>query len=214
VAATVPARAVQALKNNPLVLSVDPDAPVSITDSTADHQIKADQVWPEVWPEGYTGAGVRLAILDTGIATAHPEFSGRIVACHTEVSGTTTCEDDNGHGTHVAGIAAAAGVNPSAKGVAPGLSLMSDKVLNSAGSGNISQIIAGIQWAQTNNAQIISMRLETSPVDGGGTQPNCDNVFPTLTTAVNNVVAAGVTVVAAAGNSGTSGLAALAALAA
>jgi subtilisin family serine protease len=201
-AASVPPTRIQELKNHPLVVSVDKDAAVNAVDLTADQQISANQVWPL----GFTGTGVRLAILDTGIATQHPEFAGRIVACHTEVKMTTTCEDDNGHGTHVAGIAGAQGVDPSAKGVAPSVSLMSDKVLNSAGSGSLSGVVAGIDWAVTNHARIISMSLGTSPVDGGGTQPNCDSVFPTLTHAINNAVAAGVAVVAAAGNSGTAGL--------
>ncbi len=202
VAALVPPARIPELKKNPLVVSVDPDVEVKALDAAADKQIFADQVWPL----GFTGTGVRLAILDTGIATTHPEFTGRIVACHTEVRRTTTCEDDNGHGTHVAGIAGAQGVNAAAKGVAPSVQFMSDKVLDSSGSGSLSGVIAGIGWAVTNNAKIISMSLGTSPVDGGGTLSNCDNVFPSLTTAVNNAVTAGGTVVAAAGNSGASGL--------
>jgi len=202
VSALVPPGKINDLKKNSLVVSVDNDVEVTATDSAADAQISADKVWPL----GYTGSGVRLAILDTGIATTHPEFAGRIVACHTEVRHTSTCEDDNGHGTHVAGIAGAQGVNPSAKGVAFSVFFMSDKVLDSGGSGSLSGVIAGIDWAVLNNAKIVSMSLGTSPVDGGGTQPNCDSVFPTLTSAVGNAVARGVTVVAAAGNSGAGGL--------
>ena len=202
VAVSVPEAGIKELRANPSVQSVDPDVEVKAADLGADTQIHADQVWAS----GYTGSGVRLAILDTGIATQHPEFAGRIVACNSEVKGAHTCEDDNGHGTHVAGIAGAQGVNSAAKGVAPGILLMSDKVLNKYGSGSLSQVIAGIDWAVTNNAAIISMSLGTSPADGGGTQSNCDGVYPTFTSAIDNAVARGVTVVAAAGNSGTSGL--------
>ncbi len=202
VAAHVPTTAVNGLKRNPRVLSVDPDVEVQAADIVANQQVSAD----DVWAQGYDGSGVRLAILDSGIATSHIEFAGRIVACKTEVVGTTTCEDDQGHGTHAAGIAGAKGIDGRAKGVAPSVLFMVDKVLNSSSKGFFSDIIAGIDWATSNNAQIISMSLGTSPVDGAGTQSNCDSWYPSLTTAINNAVAAGVTVVAAAGNSGTSGL--------
>ncbi len=202
VAALVPPAKIQELKKKKHVISVDQDVEVKALDATADQQILADHVLPL----GFNGSGIRLAILDTGIATAHPEFAGRIIACETEVSGTTSCEDGNGHGTHVAGIAGAQGVNSAAKGVAPSVLFMIDKVLDNNGDGDISQVIAGIDWAVANKADIISMSLGTSPLDGGGTQPNCNNAFPSLTAAINNAVASGVTVVAAAGNSGTGGL--------
>ncbi len=202
VAALVPSDRIQELKNKPNVVAVDRDIIVKAVDSSANSQILADQVWPL----GYNGSGVRLAILDTGIDTSHPEFANRIVGCKTEVSGTASCEDDNGHGTHVAGIAGAQGLDSHAKGVAPSVLLMSDKVLNKDGTGPISQVIAGIEWAVANKASIISMSLGTSPLDGGGARPNCDNEIPTFTEAINNATAAGVIVVAAAGNSGTSGL--------
>ncbi len=191
------------LRQNPLVVGVDADVVVSITDSNADAVVRADQVWPL----GFTGTGVRLAILDTGIATTHPEFAGRITACHTEVPGTTTCEDDKGHGTHVAGIAGAQGINPAAKGVAPSVLLMSDKVLNNIGSGTWPQVMAGIDWATTNNANIISMSLGGFPGSVGPNGPNCDAKFPVMKAAIDAANAKGITVVAAAGNSGASGVA-------
>ena len=206
VAALVPSASMSLLADKslrPLVVSVDPDLPVKATDLQADQQIHADLVWAR----GYTGSGIRIAILDTGIDTTHAEFSGRIVACHTEVPGTVSCEDDNGHGTHVAGIAGAQGANPSAKGVAPSILFLSDKVLDSHGDGTFSQVIAGIDWAVANSANIISMSFATVQAeDNGGTLPNCDSAVPSLATAINNAASAGVTVVAAAGNLGTQGL--------
>src|SRR3989441_4101268 len=145
---------------------------------------------------------VRLAILDTGISTSNPEFAGRIVACHTEVQGTSSCEDDNGHGTHVAGIAGAAGISTAARGVAPNVQFLEDKVLDSNGGGSISQIIAGIQWAINNGAKVISMSLSTSPADNGGTSPNCDTLVSSLSSPVNNALTNCATVLTAAGNSG------------
>src|SRR6266487_315831 len=114
------------LTSKPSMATVDLNSNVfHFTDSAADTQVHANQVWAA----GYTGGGIRLAILDSGINQANQEFAGRILAglCHTEIVGTT-CEDDNGHGTHVAGIAAAQGVNAAAEGVAPAVQLMIDKV--------------------------------------------------------------------------------------
>src|SRR3989475_506908 len=190
---------INSLKNDPSVISVDPDLEVKALDLNADTQIRANQVWISA-----TGQGIPVAILDTGIDTTHPEFAGRIALCHSEITNTDTCEDSNGHGTHVAGIAGAAGINPSAKGVAPAVSLFSDQVLDATGSGSISVIIAGIDYATSHGAKVISMSLGTSPISTN--QPNCDTAIPSLTTAINNAVAAGVTVVAAAGNSGIKGV--------
>jgi subtilisin family serine protease len=146
--------------------------------------------------------------LDTGIDTTHPEFSGRILKCHSEITNTNTCDDGFGHGTHVAGIVGASdipvGSDPNAKGVAPSVSFYIDQVLDSSGSGTVDGVIAGIDWATTNNAKVISMSLGTSPL--ARSQPNCDGSITSLTTAINNAVAAGVTVVAAAGNSGSQGV--------
>src|SRR3989475_620031 len=190
---------INSLKNDPSVISVDQDLEVKALDLNADTQIRANQVWISA-----TGQGIPVAILDTGIDSTHPEFAGRIALCHSEITNTDTCEDPNGHGTHVAGIAGAAGINPSAKGVAPAVSLFSDQVLDATGSGSISVIIAGIDYATAHGAKVISMSLGTSAISTN--QPNCDTAIPSLTTAINNAVAAGVTVVAAAGNSGIKGV--------
>src|SRR5207245_4785934 len=199
-AALLPQDEIAVIKNDPRVASVDPDVEVHAFDLSADTQIRADQVWAK----GDTGTVIPVAILDTGIDTSHPEFSGRILKCHSEITNTGTCLDLNGHGTHTAGIAAAAGVNLQAKGVAPSASLYIDQVLTPAGSGTISQVIAGIDWATINNATIISMSLGTSPIST--IQPNCDRAIPSMTAAVNAAVSSGISVVAAAGNSGASGV--------
>ncbi len=201
-AANVPQDRIDTIKNNPLVISVDPDVELHAFDLNADTQIRANQVWAA----GDTGQGVPVAILDTGIDRTHPEFSGRIVLCNSEISTEPTCDDGNGHGTHVAGIAGAAGVNNAqATGVAPALSFYIDKVLDSSGSGTLSGVIAGIDWGVTNKAKVESMSLGTSFTTKAS---NCNNTFPSLTSAINNAVAAGVTVVAAAGNSGNAGVSA------
>src|SRR5438128_2029130 len=200
VEATVPVSALQALKNNPLIVGVDSSTITAhIDDLAADTQIHADQAWSA----GYTGTGVRLAILDTGIDQAHPEFSGRIAACHTEVAGTTDCTDDNGHGTHVAGIAAAQGSSNQAKGVAPAVTLLIDKVCNSAGSCLNADIEAGINWAVANNANVISMSL--GGLTANSMQANCDGDISTRTNAINTAISRGISVVAASGNNDAAG---------
>jgi subtilisin family serine protease len=200
-AANLSEKEVDNLKKNPLVASVDPDVEVRALDINADNQIRAS----DVWSAGYTGTGVKVAILDTGIDTTHPEFNSRIVNCHNEIYKVkTTCLDENGHGTHVAGIVGASGVYPSAKGVAPSALFVIDQVLNAQGSGSLSGIIAGIDYSVASGAKVISMSLGTSPITKNS--PNCDSTYPSFTAAITNAVNAGVTVVAAAGNSGQQGV--------
>lgn len=199
VSASISPEKIKEIQNKPGVIRVEIDKKVKALDYAANYFIKA----PEVWDLGFTGSGIKLAILDTGIDTLHPEFQGRIAACNTEVAGTTTCEDDNGHGTAVAGIAVASGLYYDAIGAAPGATILVDKVLDFDGNGSISKVIAGIEWAVANNADVISMSLGTDEVETGN---NCDYSYPALKAAINNAEAAGITVVAAAGNSGIFGL--------
>ena len=132
------------------------------------------------------GEGIIVAVLDTGIDTDHPDLVGNIVACKTFVDRTTTCEDDNGHGTHVAGTIAA---NGSIIGVAPKAKIMAIKVLNKRGRGYTDDIAAGIEYAADNGADIISMSL------GGGYSSFIGD-------AVDYATSKGVLVIASAGNSG------------
>ena len=204
-AANLPQQAIQNLENNPSVISVDLDIEFHAIELNADQTIGADQVWSHSTPA--TGNGVKVAILDTGIDANHQEFSsGRIIGCESEMGKKEpTCNDLHGHGTHVAGIVGAEGFNLAAKGVAYDVSYLIDKVLDKRGSGSLSGIIAGIDWAVANDAQVISMSLGTSAYSNQNAS-DCDSWYTSMTTAVNNAVAANVTVVAAAGNSGSSGV--------
>jgi subtilisin family serine protease len=205
-AANLPTQAIENLQKNPNVLSVDPDIEFHAIELNADQTIRADQIWP---PSSYpsTGNGVKVAILDTGIDTDHQEFgAGRILKCNSEMGNKEpTCEDLHGHGTHVAGIIGAQGVVSSAKGVAYDVSYLIDKVLDKRGSGSLSGIIAGMDWAINNDAQIISMSLGTSPYSNQSSS-NCDSWYPSMTSAVANANANNVSVVVAAGNSGADGV--------
>ncbi|MGW6688721.1 S8 family peptidase [Streptomyces sp. NPDC054961] len=124
---------------------------------------------PEAWAAGYTGKGVKVAVLDTGIDVNHPDFAGLIDGTASFVPGEAVT-DVNGHGTHVASTivgsgAASGGAN---KGVAPGADLYVGKVLGGAeGYGQDSWIMAGMQWAAESGADVVNMSLgDSTPSDG------------------------------------------------
>jgi subtilisin family serine protease len=151
---------------------------------------------PQAWSAGDTGQGVDVAVLDTGIDAAHPDFGGRIAATHSFVPDEDVT-DRNGHGTHVASTIAGTGAasDGKEKGVAPGADLHIGKVLSDAGSGQDSWVLAGMEWAAVDqDADIVSMSLGSStPSDG--TDP--------LSAAVDRLSAeTGALFVVAAGNSG------------
>ncbi|MEV0000330.1 S8 family serine peptidase [Streptomyces sp. NPDC050848] len=122
---------------------------------------------PEAWAVGFDGTGTKVAVLDTGADTQHPDLKGRIVASE-NFTDSDTAEDRGGHGTHtistVGGSGAASGGRK--KGVAPGAELLNGKVLNDSGSGAASWIIAGMEWAVGQGADVVSMSLGSSvPTD-------------------------------------------------
>ncbi len=124
---------------------------------------------PEAWAQGYTGAGVTVAVLDTGYDDTHPDLQGRVSADSTSfVPGEDVTTDTVGHGTHVASTIAGTGAASGGKnrGVADGATLLVGKVLGSDGSGQDSWIIEGMEWA-AQHAPIVSMSLGSyEPSDG------------------------------------------------
>jgi subtilisin family serine protease len=142
-----------------------------------------------------TGAGVVVAVVDSGAAASHPDLAGRIVAGHDFVDNDATPQDGNGHGTHVTGIIAAdAGNGIGIEGVAPGARVMPVRVLDDKGNGSADDVAKGIDWAVTHHADVINLSLggdALSTIVGDDTQ---------FVAAVDRAVAAGVVVVAAAGN--------------
>ncbi|MCR4406014.1 MAG: S8 family peptidase [Anaerolineae bacterium] len=150
---------------------------------------------PAVWTAGVRGRGVKIGIVDTGIDPDHPDFAGRIVAGANFVPTGTGYRDDNGHGTHVAGIAAGDGSVQGGKyrGIAPEASLYVAKVLDASGSGMMSWVMAGIEWAVEQGVRVINLSL-------GGPAP-CDGT-DALSETCDAAVAAGVVVCVAAGNMG------------
>ncbi|NUR97309.1 MAG: S8 family peptidase, partial [Kribbellaceae bacterium] len=168
---------------------LDGKAKATLSDSTA--QIGA----PDVWQGGNTGQGVDVAVLDTGIDAAHPDFGGRIVASQSFVPGEDVT-DRNGHGTHVASTIAGTGAASGGKeqGVAPGAGLHIGKVLGDDGSGQDSWILAGMEWAaRDQHAKVISMSLGSGPTDGSDPMSQAVNTLSAET---------GALFVIAAGNSG------------
>jgi subtilisin family serine protease len=155
---------------------------------------------PEAWARGARGAGTTIAVVDTGVDLGHPDLSAKLVSGTDLVAGKTDCpqgpQDENGHGTHVAGIAAAVTDNGiGVAGVAPEASIMPVRVLDSEGSGDAETIVAGIRWATDHGAQVINLSLGELPVVGQLQAINQD-IEDAVTYAWDN----GSLVVAAAGN--------------
>jgi len=198
IAAQMTAQQATALQKNPAISYIEPDAQVHAIGQTVPWGI--DRVFGS---ESYSfpswgktkGAGVGVAVLDTGIDTSHPDLhvvGGR----RFYVQGVFLREDDqyndgNGHGTHVAGTIAALDNDLGVVGIAPAVDLYAVKVLTDNGSGSVSAIVAGIQWTmKQDNISIINMSLGSS------------SYSQTFADACNAAFADGLLVVASAGNSG------------
>ncbi|AJF67922.1 S8 family peptidase [Streptomyces vietnamensis] len=150
---------------------------------------------PEAWAAGYDGKGTKVAVLDTGADAEHPDLKGRIVASENFTDSDTT-GDHQGHGTHTISTVGGSGAasDGKKKGVAPGTDLLNGKVLNDSGSGATSWIIAGMEWAVAQGADVVSMSLG-SPVPTDCTDP--------MSTATEELAQnKGTLFVIAAGNSG------------
>jgi minor extracellular protease Epr len=176
------------LENNKKVMAVEPDKKVKITGQIDDWGIK-DVKAPLSWKSNYTGKGIKVAVLDTGISQ-HEDLS--IAGGVSFTTYTKSFLDDNGHGTHVAGIIGARNNNVGVVGVAPDTSLYAVKVLDSNGSGYLSDIISGIDWAIKNQMDIINLSFGT-PEDSVALKQIVDEAYNK-----------GILIVAAAGNGGNS----------
>lgn len=149
---------------------------------------------PTAWAASATGAGVIVAVVDTGVSRVEDLQGTRMLEGASFVPGAATAEDDQGHGTHVAGtIAQTTNNGVGVAGVAPGATILPVKVLSSAGFGSSAWIAAGIDYAVDEGAQVINLSL------GGGYSAIIHN-------AIKKARDHGVVVVAAAGNSGRRGV--------
>ncbi len=143
---------------------------------------------PAAWGGGHTGAGTTVAVLDTGIDATHPDLAGAVVGAQ-DFTGGDNPDDRQGHGTHVASIVT--GEHARYRGVAPDTRLLNGKVLDDTGSGTESTVLAGMEWAAAQGADVVNMSLGGDSSDG--TDP--------LSQAVNRLTAeTGTLFVIAAGN--------------
>jgi len=150
---------------------------------------------PEAWKITQGRAEIRIAVVDTGVDPEHPALKSQLVGVWRSAGmlgrlGLAAARDDNGHGTHCAGIALAAGGENGVSGIAPGCKLLSVKALDKQGAGATSDIVRGIRWSVAQGARVLSLSV-------GGAESS-----QALLHAVSDALKAGVVVVAAMGNEG------------
>ncbi len=212
-AAVVPLSRLPTIARDPRVLYLTPDRPVNILDQEINAKGgKPSPVQPsQTIPTGLSrinatslnnsGSGIGVAVIDTGIDLTHPDLAANIVANVNCLNSRKTGNDDNGHGTHVAGTIAALDNSIGSVGIAPQAKLLAVKVLNSAGSGTWSSVICGIDWvtAHVSNYQI---KVANLSLGGAGYSDNNCGVINNdpLHQAICASSNAGITYVAAAGN--------------
>jgi hypothetical protein len=126
---------------------------------------------PAAWDLGLDGQGTTIAVLDTGVDAGHPDLAGQVVATQ-NFTDEADAEDRQGHGTHVASLAAGtgAGADGARMGLAPGAEVISGKVLDNEGQGQESWVIAGMEWAVDQGADVVNLSLSgqsdgDNPVD-------------------------------------------------
>ena len=199
IAASVPEVAIEALKKNPNITNVELDSKVYALDTELDNSWGVKRIGAGfVHESGNKGGGVKVAIIDSGIDYTHSDLNANYIDGYDFVNGDDAPMDDYGHGTHVAGIIAAGDNGFGVVGVAPEASLYALKVLDSNGSGYVSDVVMAIQWATDPNGDgsaddrldIINMSL------GGGASL-------TLEVACLLAYYDGLILVAAAGNGGS-----------
>jgi len=202
IAIQIPAAALSGLERNPLVVNIEPDAMVYAIDTELDNSWGVKRIGAGVVHDsGNKGAGAEVAVLDTGIDWDHPDLvvavginfvpSGKGPPWARTVD-PDAWDDDNGHGTHCAGIVAALDNGIGVVGVAPDASLSAVKVLDKNGSGYVSDIIAGLDWCVAKNKDVANMSL------------GADSHVQAFQDACNAAEAEGVVLVAASGNDGSS----------
>jgi subtilisin family serine protease len=193
IATSIPRRAMSALLANPRVAAVEPDVKIFAVDAELDNSWGVKRIGGgSVHANGIRGAGVKVAILDTGIDYTHPDLAANYAGGWDFVNNDADPFDDNKHGTHVAGTIAARDDDAGVVGVAPEATLYALKVLDQNGSGDFSSVIAALQWAVDHGVQITNNSYGSTQDPGSIVQA-----------AFDNAAAAGILHVAAAGNSGT-----------
>ena len=197
--------------NLALSLGLQENIQIHKMDSGANSQIGAGYVHDT----GNLGQTRKIVVLDTGYNYNHPELSSSYLGGYDFINNDNDPFDDNGHGSFVAGIITSDGINSASKGAAPDTGIISGKILDSSGNGNLFNLINQIYWAVDGpdgiygtsddfNADAIVSSLGTSAPYIYTSY--CDDMLPELTDAVNYASSRNVALVAAAGNYGTSGV--------
>ncbi|MDO8585965.1 MAG: S8 family peptidase [Armatimonadota bacterium] len=193
-AAALPVAALSVLSTRPGVIRVDDDLALYATGRPGQpaqsipwgiERVEAPAAWPIC-----AGQGARVAVLDTGIQLDHPDLAGNIAGGYNAVNPARSPNDNNGHGTHVAGTIAAIHNEIGVVGIAYDARLYAVKVLNNSGAGRLSDLVDGLDWCINNGIQVVNMSL------GSAT----DNA--TFHEAIIRAYQAGLVQVAAAGNNG------------
>jgi subtilisin family serine protease len=199
-AAHVPKGQLKQLAKEASVKTVEPDVTLKAFDLEYDNAWGVKRIGtPAVHAAGVWGDGVKVAVIDTGLDYIHddpddipyvvdPEFLHNYKGGYDFVNNDSDPMDDNGHGTHVAGILAAEKNGYLVAGVAPHVDLYALKILDASGNGDESNLILALQWAVDHGINVVNMSL--------GTHTN----VPAMQTAVENAAAAGLLLVAASGN--------------
>lgn len=195
VSATVSNNDLQELANDPNIAYIERNISLRIAEENfrTSSIASEEQFWNfqaiqprTMWSKGYTGTGVKVAVIDSGI---YPHSELRIAGGISTVDYTTSYIDDNGHGTHVAGIIAALSNGTGTTGVAPGVDLYAVKTMDSNGEGNLLDLLEGMDWAIQNDMDIINISLGT------------DSESQALEDVMNQAYTRGILLVASAGNS-------------
>jgi subtilisin family serine protease len=201
----------ETLRHHDQVAVIEEDVPIYASLAESAPLIHGDRAYHN----GYTGMGINVAVVDTGIDTDHPDLVDSVVweECFLSedpcpltgtdrASGPGSGEDNNGHGSHVSGIITSD--NETYRGIAPAAGIVAIKILDGGGNGNLSDLVAALDWVadnhDTHGIRIVNMSLGSFVYAG-----ICDNENPSLAEAADAVKAAGVVLVAASGNDGSDG---------
>ncbi|MGZ4206399.1 MAG: S8 family peptidase [Actinomycetota bacterium] len=214
IAATVPSEGIDSLASLPSVSTVSLDARVHVLGSPDPSKLRS--VYPKAvnadkaWSSGYTGAGITVALIETGIANV-PDLAGRVKTVTTDAlglqtapcmnfSGEDNCNDSYGHGTFVAGIIGGNGYSSSGAytGIAPNVDFVSVKIAGANGAADVSNVLAAIQWVvsfkDAYGIKVLNLSLGTDGTQSYQTDP--------FDYAVERAWQAGIAVVVSAGNFG------------
>ncbi|WP_067726025.1 S8 family serine peptidase [Oceanobacillus damuensis] len=206
VAVTIDRNNLNEFYDNPNITYIENNAAIklsntaqTITEISGTDSVNETEHWniqstgaPFAWAEGFTGKGINIAIIDTGISS-HPDLE--IAGGYSAVDYTTEWTDDNGHGTHVAGVIGSKRDDIGVVGIAPESSLYAVKALDADGKGGIFNVVDAIEWSIENNMDIINLSLgyEKDSEDSEALRNMLDEAYDS-----------GILVVGASGNDGNS----------